>query len=88
MPKVGSTLTAGKSFGEIESVKAVSDLYAPVAGEVLEVNAAVAADVQILGEDPYDKGWLIKVRASDAKSDMASMLSYDDYEHKIADSAN
>src|SRR3954468_24038991 len=55
----GVTLTAGKSFGEVESVKAVSDLYAPVGGEVLEVNPAVTADVQILAEDPYEKGWLL-----------------------------
>src|SRR5258708_18972941 len=61
LPAVGTKLTAGKSFGEVESVKAVSDLYAPVSGEVVEVNQAVAQNVQILGEDPYEKGWLLKV---------------------------
>src|SRR5262245_44831659 len=55
--KPGTRLTATKPFGEIESVKAVSDLYAPVSGEVIEVNPAVTKDVQVLGEDPYQKGW-------------------------------
>ena len=65
LPAVGTRLVAGKSFGEIESVKAVSDLYAPVGGEVIEVNSDVADNVQLLAEDPYDKGWLIKLRVDD-----------------------
>ena len=65
LPAVGTKLTAGKSFGEIESVKAVSDLYAPVGGEVVEVNAAVAEDVQLLAEEPFGDGWLIKVRVDE-----------------------
>ncbi len=56
LPAVGTKLTAGKSFGEIESVKAVSDLYAPVCGEVIEVNSAVTGDVQLLAEDPFADG--------------------------------
>ncbi len=66
LPAVGTQLTAGKSFGEIESVKAVSDLYAPLAGEVIEVNSQVAGNVQLLAEDPYDKGWLIKIKVDSA----------------------
>src|SRR5947207_8649810 len=62
LPAVGTRLTPGKSFGEVESVKAVSDLYAPIGGEVIEVNSEVARNVQLLAEDPYDKGWLIKVK--------------------------
>src|ERR1700712_5419775 len=61
LPAVGKTLTAGKTFGEIESVKAVSDLYAPVGGEVVEVNEAIKGDVQKLAEDPYTNGWLVKI---------------------------
>ena len=53
LPAVGTKVTAGKTFGEIESVKAVSDLYAPVGGEVIEVNSAVTSNVQLLAEDPY-----------------------------------
>jgi glycine cleavage system H protein len=85
LPSVGSRVTPGKSFGEIESVKAVSDLYAPVGGEVVEVNAAVAADVQILGEDPYEKGWLIKVKVDD-RTALESLLDSAAYEALVAES--
>lgn len=88
LPAVGKKITPGKSFGEIESVKAVSDLYAPVAGEIIEVNAAVAADVQILAEDPYDKGWLIKVKLSDPSAWDASLLDHDAYQKNVAESAH
>ena len=86
LPAVGKQLTPGKSFGEIESVKAVSDLYAPVGGEVVEVNPDVAKDVQILAQDPYDKGWLIKVKLHDPKADIPSLLDHDAYEKKVAES--
>src|SRR4249920_508221 len=62
LPARGTRVTPGKSFGEIESVKAVSDLYAPLAGEVIEVNSPLASNVQLLAEDPYDTGWLIKIK--------------------------
>lgn len=87
LPKVGSQLTAGKSFGEVESVKAVSDLYAPVGGEVLEVNSAVAANVQLLAEDPYTKGWLLKVRVPGATLP-ANLLDHDAYQRKVAEEAH
>ncbi|HEV3166951.1 MAG TPA: glycine cleavage system protein GcvH [Isosphaeraceae bacterium] len=85
LPKVGTPVTAGKGFGEIESVKAVSDLYAPVSGEVVEVNSAVGQNVQLLAEDPYTKGWLIKVRVED-KAAVGGLLDHDAYERKVADS--
>jgi glycine cleavage system H protein len=87
LPKVGTRLTQGKPFGEVESVKAVSDLYAPVGGEVLEVNDAVAKDVQILAEDPYTRGWLVKVKVTDA-SPIAGLLAHDAYQAKVADEAH
>jgi glycine cleavage system H protein len=87
LPKVGATLTAGKSFGEVESVKAVSDLYAPIGGEVVEVNSAVADDVQVLAEDPYTKGWLVKLRVADASA-LAGLLDHDAYQRKVADEAH
>jgi glycine cleavage system H protein len=62
LPKVGRTLTAGDVFGEVESVKAVSDLYAPVSGEVIEVNANLRNDLDALSQDPFGRGWLMKVR--------------------------
>jgi glycine cleavage system H protein len=87
LPKVGATLTKGKPFGEVESVKAVSDLYAPIGGEVVEVNDAVTADVQILAEDPYTKGWLVKVKVLDP-SPVAALLDHDAYQAKVADEAH
>jgi glycine cleavage system H protein len=88
LPKVGKKLTTGKSFGEVESVKAVSELYSPVDGEVIEVNSAVAAKVQILAEDPYDKGWLVKVKLSDPKATIPGLLGHDAYSRKVAESAH
>jgi glycine cleavage system H protein len=87
LPAPGSRLTAGKSFGEIESVKAVSDLYAPVGGEVVEVNSAVAGDVQRLAKEPYGGGWLIKVRVDDPAA-VDALLDRDAYERKVADEAH
>jgi glycine cleavage system H protein len=62
LPKVGKTLVVADEFGEVESVKAVSPLYSPVAGEVVEVNADVPDNLEKLNEDPYEFGWLIKVK--------------------------
>jgi glycine cleavage system H protein len=87
LPKIGDSLTHGKRFGEVETVKAVSDLYAPVGGEVVEVNAAVLKDLQILAEDPYNKGWLVKVKVADT-SPLASLLDHDAYQAKVADEAH
>jgi glycine cleavage system H protein len=83
LPAVGTRISAGKSFGEIESVKAVSDLYAPIAGEVIEVNSQVAANVQLLGEDPYEKGWLIKLKVA-LPLDTSGLLDLDSYEKQVA----
>lgn len=82
----GTSLTAGKPFGEVESVKAVADLYSPVDGEVLEVNPAVLADVQLLAEDPYTKGWLLKVRVADPAKVQSELLDYDAYVAKTEES--
>ena len=64
-PGVGSTIKADTPYAEIESVKAVSDVYAPLSGEVLEVNEAVSETPELINEDPYDAGWLVKVKLSD-----------------------
>ena len=87
LPKVGAKLTQGKPFGEVESVKAVSDLYAPVSGEVVEVNDAVAGDVQLLAEDPYTKGWLIKIKVADPAA-VAALMDHAAYLAKVADDAH
>jgi len=65
LPEVGRKLTSGESFGEIESVKAVSDLYSPVTGEVVEVNSGLADNLEAFSEDPYGAGWVVKVKVSD-----------------------
>jgi glycine cleavage system H protein len=66
LPQVGATLEQGASFGTIEAVKAVSDLYAPVSGEVVEVNGALDANPASVNSDPYGEGWMIRMRVSDA----------------------
>jgi glycine cleavage system H protein len=64
-PEVGSTVTKGQSYGEVESVKAVSDLIAPLSGEVLEVNERVVGAPETVNEDPYGDGWLLRIRIGD-----------------------
>ena len=66
LPDVGSTVTAGESFGEIESVKAVSDLYAPISGKVLSVNTELPSQLETLNDDPYGSGWIICVEPVEA----------------------
>ena len=68
LPELGRSLAAGEIFGEVESVKAVSDLYAPVAGEVIETNTGLPDDLDALGEDPFGRGWLIKLAVTDASA--------------------
>lgn len=65
LPKVGRSLTRGETFGVIESVKTASDLYAPVAGEVVEVNGALAGAPDLINTDPYAAGWIIRLRLTE-----------------------
>jgi glycine cleavage system H protein len=83
LPEVGQKVEAGKTFGEIESVKAVSDLYAPVAGEIIAVNDKLKADPSDIMADPYGKGWLIQVRVPPGAG-LTSLLTPDAYERQIA----
>ncbi len=66
LPAKGRTVKSGDTFGTIEAVKAVSDLYAPVSGEVLEVNAALAANSELVNKEPYGGGWMLKIKIADA----------------------
>jgi len=68
LPAVGSTVTAGQACGEIESTKSVSDLFAPADGEVLETNQAVVDDPGLLNTDPFNAGWLLRIRVSNAEN--------------------
>jgi glycine cleavage system H protein len=79
LPEVGRHVKAGESIGEIESVKAVSDFYAPVSGEVAEVNAALPNSLETLGQDPYGAGWLVKLRPSDT-GELAALLDQAAYD--------
>jgi glycine cleavage system H protein len=79
LPAVGTKVKAGESLGEIESVKAVSDIYAPVSGEVVEVNAALPNQLDTLGQDPYGAGWLVRIRPENP-AEMAALLDQSAYD--------
>lgn len=82
LPKVGAAVTAGKPFGEVESVKATSDLYAGVSGTVAEVNTKLNDSPELVNNDSFEGGWMIKVRVSDA-AQHAALLSAEEYEKQL-----
>ena len=82
LPEAGETLETGKSFGVVEAVKTVSDLYAPLSGEVVEVNAALADNPATVNQSPYGEGWMIRIRPSDPK-EFGGLLSPSDYEKLV-----
>jgi glycine cleavage system H protein len=84
-PEVGTTVTKDESYAEVESVKAVSDVIAPLSGEVLEVNSAVVDAPETVNEDPYGNGWLIRIRLSDT-SETGSLLDVEAYKQVLASS--
>ncbi len=86
LPGPGEEVRAGEPFGEIESVKAVSDLYSPVDGTVVEVNERVRDDVSVVSNDPYGEGWLIKVRVKPGTS-LDDLLTHEQYQQQIAEGA-
>jgi glycine cleavage system H protein len=81
-PDVGSTISKEETYGEVESVKAVSDLVTPLSGEVLEVNAKVVDEPETVNEDPYGEGWLVRIRISDA-SEVDSLLDSGAYRTQL-----
>ena len=85
LPSVGSSVSAGGSFGTVESVKAVSELFSPVSGEVTAVNNTLDASPELVNSDPYGGGWMIRVRIS-AEPDAGSLLDRDAYERFISGS--
>ncbi len=76
LPKVGAKISAGQSFGTVEAVKTVAELYAPVDGEVLEVNGALSKDAGILNLDPYGDGWIVKVKLEKTPEDLLDAAGY------------
>jgi glycine cleavage system H protein len=83
LPAVGTKVTQGKSFGTIEAVKAVSDIFAPVSGEVLEANKAVQATPDDVNKDPYGKGWMIKMRIANP-AELSGLLDVNAYKKIVA----
>lgn len=84
LPKVGAHVTAGESFGEIESVKAVSDLYSPVTGEIIDVNTSLVDSLETFSTDPYGEGWIMKVKIGD-KSTLKNLMDHPAYERQCAE---
>ena len=83
LPEVGSSITAGQSYAEVESVKAVSDVIAPLTGEVTEVNEALSDSPESINDDPYEGGWIAKVKLSDP-SEVESLLDVDAYKKLLS----
>jgi len=84
LPEVGREVKAGETFGEIESVKAVSDLNSPVAGEIIEVNSEIEEHLEILAQDPWGKGWLVRIKPTSKSLD--GLLDAEAYESHLAKS--
>jgi glycine cleavage system H protein len=83
-PEVGASVAKDASYGEVESVKAVSDVVSPLSGEVLEVNQRAVDEPEIVNEDPYGEGWLIRIRMSDA-GEVDALLDAEAYRAHVAD---
>lgn len=81
LPEAGATVAAGREMGSVESVKAASELYSPVSGEVLEVNAELAASPELVNQEPYGAGWMLKVKLS---AEPANLLSAGEYADVVA----
>lgn len=86
LPKIGQNVSAQQEFGEVESVKAVSPLYSPVSGEVIEVHSALVNQLEILGEDPYEQGWIMKVKLSNP-SEVEQLMDYAAYQKQCGEAA-
>ena len=82
LPEIGQVFDANDELGTIESVKAVAEVFTPVAGEIVEVNDAVVDDPELLNEDPHGEGWLIKIRFSSA-DDLKTMMKAEEYEEYV-----
>ena len=82
LPAVGDKISKDDAFGVVESVKAVSDIYAPVSGTVVEVNQELPESPEMINEDPYGDGWLVKVKVSDG-SELDDLLDHEEYEELV-----
>jgi glycine cleavage system H protein len=87
LPKVGRQVKAGESFCEVESVKAVSDVYAPVAGEVMAINESLPDKLETLSRDPYGEGWIARIKMTDDAA-LANLMDYAAYQRQIAEESH
>ena len=83
LPEVGDSVNAGDEAGVVESVKAASDIYAPVSGEVVEVNPALEDTPELINSDPYGEGWMYKIKVSEI-AELDDMLSADEYDAQVS----
>ncbi|MGH7506610.1 MAG: glycine cleavage system protein GcvH [Longimicrobiales bacterium] len=84
LPSVGESFSRSAVFGSVEAVKAVSDLYSPVTGEVIEVNEALSNDPALVNSDPYGKGWMLKIRVTDA-AELDALLGPEEYAKHVGE---
>ncbi|HUD70513.1 MAG TPA: glycine cleavage system protein GcvH [Dongiaceae bacterium] len=87
LPQAGAAIVAGEPFGTVESVKAVSELFAPASGTVTEINATLAAAPDKVNKDPYGDGWMIRIKMADAK-ETSGLMSAAEYRKYVEDEAN
>lgn len=88
LPKEGEELRKDDTFGVVESVKAVSDLYAPVSGRVIEVNEPLLKAPELLNDDPYSEGWMIKIETKDVDDELSDLMSPQDYDTYVEEKSN
>ena len=87
MPQVSTNIAASESFGAIEAVKTVADLFAPVSGEVIEINENLDSSPDLVNSDPYNEGWIVKLKI-DNSDEINELMNYDEYQEFILDSWN
>ncbi len=83
LPEIGTEFKKGETFATIESVKAASEIYMPISGKILEINEVAVDAPEILNEDSYEKGWLVKVEATGDASEQNDLLEYEDYKEEL-----
>lgn len=83
LPEVGASFNKGDVFATVESVKAASEIYMPISGTITEINEEVVDSPELLNENPYEKGWLVKVDFSGDEMELSDLLEYDDYKEEV-----
>ncbi len=83
LPEVGNEFAKGDTFATVESVKAASEIYMPISGKIIEINEPLVDAPEILNEDSYEKGWLVKVEATGDESEQNDLLEYEDYKEEL-----